>query len=180
MNRVRSFAPVLGDRPRVLILGSMPGVASLERRQYYAHPRNAYWRIMGDLFGAGPELPYPERLRRLAARGIALWDVLESCVRSGSLDSSIADASARPNDFGTLFSRNPSIDDVFFNGRKAAEVFRRRILPELEEHGAGALNGIRFRTLPSTSPAHAARSYAEKLAEWSAVQEALERTARAS
>lgn len=169
MNRVSGFPPVVGPKPRVLILGSMPGVASLAQRQYYAHPRNAYWRIMGDLFDAGPELPYQERLEVLKARGIALWDVLESCVRPGSLDSSISDDTASANDFGTLFVRHPTIRHVFFNGGKAAGVFRRDVLPAL----GGAVDLV-LATLPSTSPAHASRTYAQKLRAWSAVRSVLD------
>lgn len=169
MSQVSSFAPVVGRDPRVLILGSMPGTASLEQSEYYAHPRNAYWPIMRDLFGAGPELSYDDRLRRLIECKIALWDVLESCFRPGSLDSNIADQTVSPNDFVTLFAESPTIRYVFFNGRKAADVFRRRVMPDLEEGGQRLV----FRTLPSTSPAHASRSYEQKLHEWRMVKEAL-------
>lgn len=169
MSQVSGFPPVVGARPRVLILGSMPGKASLEQQQYYAHPRNAYWRIMGDLLGAGAELPYAERLERLTDSGVALWDVLESCFRHGSLDSNISDATARPNDFAGLFARHGSIRCVFFNGRKAADVYRRKVLGEIEP----AYPGLVYQTLPSTSPAHAARTYEQKLREWMAVREAV-------
>lgn len=147
----------------------MPGKASLEQQQYYAHPRNAYWPIMGALFGAGPDLPYDERLRQLTDCGIVLWDVLESCFRPGSLDSSIDDASIRPNDFATLVARHRAIRHIFFNGQTAAKLFRREVSPILPD-SAGELA---LRTLPSTSPAHAARSYAEKLQAWSIVREVL-------
>ena len=169
MSQVSGFPPVVGSNPRVLILGSMPGKASLEQQQYYAHPRNAYWPIMGALFDAGPELPYAERLRRLTDSGIVLWDVLESCFRPGSLDSSIDDTSTRPNDFASLFARHRRIRHIFFNGQKAANLFRRKVLPGLPD-SAGELA---LRTLPSTSPAHASRSYAEKLQAWSIVREVL-------
>lgn len=148
----------------------MPGVASLEQRQYYAHPRNAYWPIMGELFGAGPELPYAERLEKLTACGIALWDVVESCFRPGSLDTNISAASARPNDFTALYARHGSIRHVFFNGRKAGELYRRKVLPDLAERGGERA----YRTLPSTSPAHASRSYRQKLREWTVVRSALD------
>jgi len=174
MTRVSGFPPVLGTRPRVLILGSMPGVRSLEQQQYYAHPRNAYWRIMGDLFGVGPELPYAERLVALTDRGIALWDVLATCDRTGSLDSNIADATARPNDFTALFAGNPSLRFVFFNGRKAASAFRRGVAPALCKAAGGMTDDWVYRTLPSTSPAHASRTYDQKLREWAVVREALE------
>lgn len=169
MSRVSGFPPVIGPRPRVLILGSMPSIASLEQRQYYAHPRNAYWQIMGDLFDAGPERPYGARLAALKAHGIALWDVLESCVRPGSLDSSICDDTARTNGFGDLFAGHPTIRHVFFNGLKAAGVFRRAVLPELGDPGDLVLT-----TLPSTSPAHASQTYAQKLRAWSRIRSVLD------
>lgn len=164
---VRSFAPVFRADARVLILGSMPGVASLAAAQYYAHPRNAFWNIMGVLFDAGPELPYDERLARLNAAGVALWDVIARCKRSGSLDSAIARSSVEPNDFTGLFAVCPRISHVFFNGATAETAFRRHVrLPA----DAGPANFVR---LPSTSPAHAARDVANKLAAWQAVRDAL-------
>lgn len=150
-------------RARVLILGSMPGEASLNATEYYAHPRNAFWPIMGELVGARPELPYGERLERLKAAGIALWDVIASCERPGSLDARIAPASVQANDFGGFFSVYRSIKRVYFNGSAAEAAFRRHVLPRL---GGMALQ---YARLPSTSPAHAARSFADKLAAWSAV-----------
>ena len=117
MLTLRSFPPVVSAGCRVLILGSMPGEASLRAGQYYAHPRNAFWPIMGRLCGAGPDLAYPQRLERLLAAGIGLWDVLQSCVRAGSLDSAIRDEVA--NDLPALFAAYPRIDRVFFNGAKA-------------------------------------------------------------
>ncbi|MGI9343756.1 MAG: DNA-deoxyinosine glycosylase [Gammaproteobacteria bacterium] len=172
MSRVSGFPPITGPEPRVLILGSMPGVASLEQTQYYAHPRNAYWRIMGELFDAGPELKYGDRLDVLVARGIALWDVLESCDRPGSLDSNIRGATARPNDFAALFADRPSIGHVFFNGKTAAAMFRRKVLPELPDGDESEQRA--YATLPSTSPAMAALSFEQKLEQWSAVRAVLE------
>jgi hypoxanthine-DNA glycosylase len=167
--RLRSFAPVFGNDARVLILGSMPGAASLAAAQYYAHPRNAFWPIMGALFGAGPELPYEARLARLADAGIALWDVIGRCHRSGSLDSRIAADSVEPNDLAGLLAVCPHIGHLFFNGSAAEVAFRRHVrLPA----GFRPLHRTR---LPSTSPAHAARSLEAKLAAWQAVREALAR-----
>nr|HRM71210.1 DNA-deoxyinosine glycosylase [Thauera phenylacetica] len=124
---VRSFAPQFRADARVLVLGSMPGTASLAAAQYYAHPRNAFWPIMGALFGAGPELPYAQRLERLASAGVALWDVIGRCERAGSLDSAIAPASIEANDFAGLFAACPGIDHVFFNGAAAEAAFRRHV-----------------------------------------------------
>jgi len=149
---------------RILILGSMPGQASLDLGRYYAHPRNAFWPIMGGLFGAGPELPYEERLHRLKENGIALWDVIAVCERQGSLDAAIAPGSVRVNDFAAFFKAHPAIARLYFNGAAAETAFRRHVLPRL----AGLPPG---RRLPSTSPAHAARGYAEKLAAWSVLAE---------
>ncbi|ATE62836.1 DNA-deoxyinosine glycosylase [Thauera sinica] len=164
---VRSFPPAFRADARVLILGSMPGEASLAATQYYAHPRNAFWPIMGRLFGAGPDLPYDERLARLNAAGIALWDVIARCRRPGSLDSAIDRGSVEPNDFAGLFAACPRIGHVFFNGTAAETAFRRHVrLPAGSRPPA-------FARLPSTSPAHAARDFAAKLAAWQAVREAL-------
>lgn len=162
--RVRSFAPMFGSDARVLVLGSMPGEASLAAGEYYAHPRNAFWPIMGALFGAGPELLYAERLQRLNAAGVALWDVIGSCVRAGSLDSAIAPASIESNDLTGLFAACPHIRHVFFNGTAAETAFRRHV------RGQIALPELRFTRLPSTSPAHAARDFEAKVAAWQAVR----------
>ena len=165
--QVCSFGPVCRADARVLILGSMPGEASLAAAQYYAHPRNAFWPIMGRLFGAGLELPYDERLARLNAAGVALWDVIARCRRPGSLDSAIDRDSVEANDFARLFGACPQIGHVFFNGSVAEAAFRRHVrLPP-------GLRPLRFARLPSTSPAHAARDFAAKLAAWQAVREAL-------
>lgn len=163
MTLSRSFAPVADATARVLILGSMPGVESLRAGEYYAHPRNAFWRIMGDLVGASPDLPYAARTRRLRRAGIALWDVLAACVRKGSLDSAIDQRSIIVNDLVSFFARHRRISHVFFNGTTAERCFRVHVQPALE---AGAL---KLHRLPSTSPAHAARSYTEKLHAWRSV-----------
>lgn len=163
MSLLHGFPPVAGAGARRLILGSMPGQASLQADRYYAHERNAFWRIMGALIGAGPELPYADRLDRLVAHRIALWDVIAACERPGSLDAAIVGASVRPNDFPAFFAAHPGIDRVFFNGAAAETAFRRHALPGL---GGRTLRLVR---LPSTSPAHAAAGYADKLAAWSAI-----------
>lgn len=163
MALIRCFAPVAAGDARLLILGSMPGKASLQADQYYAHQRNAFWRIMGDLLGAGPELPYPARLEKLTAAGVALWDVIAACERESSLDADIVGATVRPNDFPAFFAAHPGIDHVFFNGGAAEASFRRLVLPGLKAPPR------RLLRLPSTSPAHAALSYADKLAAWSAI-----------
>jgi double-stranded uracil-DNA glycosylase len=165
MPRARSFPPLARADARVLILGSMPGAESLRRREYYAHPHNQFWPIMGALFGARRELPYDARVERLLERRIAVWDVLKHCERAGSLDSSIVRGSEVVNDFGAFFRAHPGIGAIFFNGGKSESVFRREVtLPA---------RGLRCTRLPSTSPAHAGLSRAAKLAAWRRIEECL-------
>jgi hypoxanthine-DNA glycosylase len=159
----RCFPPVIGEDARVLVLGSLPGRASLEAQQYYAQPQNAFWRIMGALVGAGPELGYRQRLARLKSSSLALWDVLAAAQREGSLDAAIVRKTAIVNDFATLFERYRRIDLVCFNGRTAEELFRRRVLPSLPARFAD----VALHALPSTSPAHAGMPFALKLERWS-------------
>ena len=153
----RSFAPSADENARVLILGSMPGAESLRQQQYYAFKHNAFWRIIGELYGFSPDLPYPERLAELRRHGVALWDVLAECERPGSLDSSIR--APRPNDIAGLVKRLPHLKKILCNGG-AARNYLRRFFPELVAE-----------QLPSTSPAAARFSYAEKLAAWRAALE---------
>ena len=156
---VRSFAPIAAPDAHTLILGSMPGIASLGGGEYYADPRNAFWPIMGALYGAGPDLPYAERVTALKANGVAVWDVLQSCVREGSLDADIR--SEVPNDFAGFFAAHPAICRIGLNGGKAAASLRKHACHCLP---ASAVAHI----LPSTSPAHAARGLEEKCALWRA------------
>lgn len=169
MNVLTGFDFSAHTDARVLVLGSMPSEASLRRQQYYAHPRNAFWPIMGELFGFDPALPYPDRLQVLITYQIALWDVAHRCVRPGSLDADMRDVEA--NDFHTFFSAHPHIDRIFFNGGKAEALYRRLVLPRLP----AALQAIPRKRLPSTSPAHAGMDFAAKLAAWRAVKAALEK-----
>ena len=161
MPHIHSFAPVGDGKATVLILGSMPGRESLRQHQYYAYPQNAFWKIMGELVGAHPSLPYAQRLGVLKSSGIALWDVLASCERESSLDSHIRQEAA--NDFAAFFARHPRITRVYFNGAKAEQSFRRFVLGKQE------LPALEFMRLPSTSPAHAGMRYADKLQAWQAV-----------
>ena len=167
--RIEGFAPLLGDRPRVLILGSMPSVASLQKVQYYGKPQNAFWRIMADLIGFDPGLPYEQRAVLAVAAGVAVWDVLASCVRPGSLDSAIQPGTEVVNDIPGLLAAQPTMTHVFFNGRKAEEVFRRHVLAGLES----AFPGLRYSCLPSTSPAMATLDFHAKLERWRIVADAL-------
>lgn len=159
------FPPVVAPGARVLILGSMPGAASLRAGEYYAHPRNAFWPIMGTLVGAGPELAYSVRLRTLTAARVALWDVLRSCARSGSLDSAIRDEQA--NDFAAFLDAHPTTASIFFNGAKAEQAFLRHVLPGLGEAAPSLCR------LPSTSPANAGTRFAQKLERWRVIEASL-------
>lgn len=159
----RGFPPVSVPDADVLVLGSLPGQMSIEVQQYYAQPRNAFWRIMGTLCGASPELPYPERLERLRAAGIALWDVLAAGERRGSLDSAIVPATIVVNDFASFFAAHPRIRFVSFNGTMAFELYRRHVLPVLPP----AVAALESKRLPSTSPANASYSFERKLEIWS-------------
>lgn len=163
------FPPIADSVAEVLILGSLPGRRSLELQQYYAQPRNAFWHIMGELFDAGPDWSYAERLRRLKAAGVALWDVLAAAERAGSLDSAIVGSSVVANPFGAFFGAHGNIRRIYFNGGKAAELYRRYALPDLDATAA-ALPSVQ---LPSTSPAHATRSFADKLAAWTVIRSAI-------
>ena len=164
MEILTGFAPVAEPDARVLILGSMPGVASLEATQYYAYPRNAFWKIMGDLFAPGLEMDYVARLQLLAENHIALWDVVKSCRRPGSLDSAIAADGLVINDFESFFKQHPHINRVYFNGQKAAGLFMKKVAP-------GLGGRFEYTTLPSTSPAYAAKRYADKLEAWSVIRQ---------
>jgi hypoxanthine-DNA glycosylase len=166
----RSFPPLLGANPRVLVLGSMPGDASLSVGQYYAHPRNAFWFIMGDLVGAGPDLTYEERVIRLTHAGIALWDVLAFCERPGSLDTAIDPNSEQPNSVDRLLAGHPSIAAVYLNGGKPMAAFRRHILRRLD---ASRVASLRIRQLPSTSPTNARMTLGEKSAAWRCILDSL-------
>ena len=172
---VCSFPPIAAPDARVLVLGSVPSIASLAKRQYYGHPQNAFWPIMRRLFNAGPDRPYEDSKRILCERGVAVWDVLRECYREGSLDSEIEVESEVPNDFAAFFCGHSQIETIFFNGHRPEAMFRRHVLPVV----SGLGRAFRFRRLPSTSPAHAGRSFAQKLAAWRAVARAASRrTAR--
>ena len=162
---IASFPPVAAADARLLILGSIPGRQSLRQQQYYAHPRNAFWRIIGDIFGAAPDLGYTGRLQLLTGNGIALWDAIDTCRRQTSLDSDIEPGSVAVNDFSHFLAAHRRIATICFNGGTAEATFRRRILPTLDPE----LHPLALHRLPSTSPAHAGMPYEEKLARWHAV-----------
>src|SRR5208283_2332742 len=162
MTRSFGFPPVAREDARVLILGSLPGQASLAALQYYAQPHNSFWRLMGRLFDAGPEHAYEERLRRLVEARVALWDVCASAMRPGSLDHRIDKSSVAPNDFEGFFETHRDIAAIFFNGATAERLYLTLARPTLLHPVAT----IATKRLPSTSPAHAGASFAQKLECW--------------
>jgi hypoxanthine-DNA glycosylase len=148
----------------VLILGSMPGIASLRAGEYYAHPRNAFWQIIGTLLEIDTGASYERRVAALRKRRIALWDVLESCTRKTSLDSDIDDSSIVVNNFARFLRAHAKIRTICFNGAKAESCYRKYVLAKVSDAG-----DFRYHRLPSTSPAHAAMSVAGKIEAWRAV-----------
>ena len=162
MPRVQSFPPIADARARILILGSMPGNASLAAGQYYAHAQNLFWHIFGEVTGTSASAPYAVRVRALKTHGIALWDVLASCVREGSLDSAIDEASIRANDFVSFYRLHPGIVQVFFNGAKAEASYRRHVQSGLTPGPGPRI----YSRLPSTSPANASMTRAFKQRVW--------------
>jgi len=161
LTRKAGFPPVVDANTRVLILGSLPGEASLAAGQYYGNPRNVFWRLMEGVLGA-PLVPlaYDDRLAALLARGVGLWDVIAEAERPGSLDAAIRDPAA--NDLIALIETLPALRLVAFNGGTSAKL-------------GGRLIGDCVATLPlpSSSPAHAARSFAEKAALWNGLRACL-------
>ena len=152
--QLTGLAPVIAPDTRILILGSFPGAASLAAQQYYAHPRNQFWKLVGALVGEDLyALPYAERLPRLRAHRFGLWDVLAACEREGSLDSAIRNPAA--NDFERLHRLCPELETVGFNGQASG-----KFAPQF------AARGYRTVVLPSSSPAHMALTFEQKLAVW--------------
>jgi TDG/mug DNA glycosylase family protein len=162
--RIYGFAPIADASCRVLVLGSMPGKASLGAEEYYAHPGNLFWRLMEVLFGLDASASYAARTRGLVEHGVALWDTVDSCVRESSLDSDIEESSIVVNDFGDFYRAHPRIRTVCFNGAKSEQTYRKRVLPELGDPDACA-----YHRLPSTSPANASIPYPRKLESWRVV-----------
>lgn len=159
----QSFPPIAAPSARLLILGSLPGQESLRQQQYYAHPRNVFWRVMGALLDIPADSSYPQRCQALTDAGIALWDVCASAHRPGSLDGAIKSNSVVPNDIANFLAQHPKIQLICFNGGTAATLFRKHICLE---------NPMQTHQLPSTSPAHASLSFEEKVRRWSIIKQA--------
>lgn len=160
---IKSFAPVADQRAEILILGSMPGVASLDAGQYYAHPQNLFWPLVGETLGLPlQDYSYHEKALCLMENRIALWDVLQSCMREGSLDSRIKDEI--PNDLSGFLREHNRISLICFNGKKAEAAFHKYLRAANNAHDITA--GRRFVTLPSTSPANASIPLDTKRKQW--------------
>jgi hypoxanthine-DNA glycosylase len=158
----RSFAPIIGENPRALVLGTLPGEESLRQLRYYAYPRNLFWPVIHALFGATPSEIYEERLAFVIAHRIALWDVCAMAERRASLDTEIK--REVPNTIHELLDANPGIAIVAFNGGTARRLYDRHFTRR---------PGITYLHLPSTSPAHASLTFAQKAARWQALREAM-------
>jgi double-stranded uracil-DNA glycosylase len=162
---LRGFVPIADSCATRLILGSMPGQASLQAGEYYAFTHNAFWRIIEACFDIPCNADYRQRRQALQARGVAVWDVLQSCERASSLDADIVAASVVANDFAQFFRQHPAIRQVYFNGACAEQLYKRHVLPGLGE----AFNHIQYYRLPSTSPANARLRFDAKLAAWQVI-----------
>ena len=158
MTEISSFEPVVGKQLRVLILGSIPGVRSLEMAQYYAHPQNQFWRIMGALLNIEMPTVYDQRLDILKANGIGLWDVLEGCEREGSLDANIK--GAKVNDIQALIDKHPELEVIALNGKTAEKYFKKAAKMGVINPRKSVVLGM-----PSTSPAHTL-AFDKKLEAW--------------
>lgn len=161
----KGFQPIAGPVANTLVLGTLPSQQSLLKHQYYGHPRNAFWPIMGELFGAGLNLPYTERVEVLTKEGVAVWDVLRSGSRPGSMDAAIDEATAIPNDFASFYNEHPGLQLICFNGQAANRLFHKLVPPEIQS----SLSAVKFVTMPSTSPAYAAMGFEEKLRRWALI-----------
>ena len=158
MKNCRSFTPSIDNNSKVLILGSMPGVKSLEEQQYYAHPQNRFWKVMGVVCGEHnlPEFDYVTKLKTLLDNNIALWDTIKSCKRDGSLDSNIHNET--PNDIRKLLKKYPNIQSICLNGNKSYSAFKKYFPDLLEIYSC--------HKMPSTSPANARYSLDVLTKEW--------------
>ena len=163
MQKISSFPPIINENSKILILGSIPGVKSLEMQQYYAHPQNKFWKIICEIFNEDFTTDYAERIKILEKHHIALWDVIDTCERKGSLDSEIRNEEA--NKIEELLQNFPNIKAIFCNGQKSHKNLQKIL-------------GKKFRlpiiVLPSTSPAYAGLSYFDKLKLWHIILEKLQ------
>ena len=161
MARVHSFEPIVGRDPRILILGSMPGVMSLQAVEYYANPRNVFWKIIGQLFELDTECSYRSRVQKISELPLVLWDTLRACHRSGSLDSSILKQQIEANDIAGLLQQHTGLQVIAFNGAASEKYFH-----QLVKQNLPANSDLTLLKMPSTSPANAAMNFDQKLLAW--------------
>ena len=159
---IESIQAIADNESSVLILGTMPGVESLKQQAYYSHPRNLFWRLIDEVVGSESPKTYEDRVAYLKENKIALWDMCQSCIREGSLDSNISEET--PNDITSFVADHPSIKAIAFNGASAAKIFKKHV---------GQINGVQLVHLPSTSPANAGIKWETKVEEWSELKEYL-------
>lgn len=157
--KIKSFPSLSNPEAKVLLLGTMPGAMSLSLNEYYGHPRNHFWKLMAAVLGETLPSDYKLKKEMLLQNKIAVWDVLHTCKRQGSLDSAIIEEI--PNDFSGFLKEHPNIRLIAFNGQKAAVFFKKHI---------GIHQGYDFITLPSTSPANVGKSFEQKLKEWEIIK----------
>ena len=161
MPLVHSFEPIVGRNPRIVILGSMPGVVSLQAVQYYANPRNAFWAIISELFGIDIDCGYQSRVEQISQLPVILWDTLKACPREGSLDSRILKRQIEANNIAGLVAQYSGLRAIAFNGAASEKYFN-----QLEKHRLPASHQLKLIKLPSTSPANAAMNFDQKLIAW--------------
>ncbi|MEI6144816.1 MAG: DNA-deoxyinosine glycosylase [Methylococcales bacterium] len=163
------FKPIISINAKILILGSMPSSTSIKLQQYYGHPRNTFWPIMSALLNKNSDNNYSSRKDWIISNNIAVWDVLQNCERTGSLDANINSSTAKANDFTRLFNDYPNIKQVFFNGKLAEKLYKRYVLPSLNNQ----YNYLTYYYLPSTSPAYAALKLEQKIEAWKAINQSM-------
>ncbi len=161
MALVHSFEPVIGANPRIVILGSMPGVVSLQAAKYYANPRNAFWPIMAQLFGIELDINYEQRIAQIRRHPVVLWDTIKACHREGSLDSNIQKTQLEANDVASLLKQYTDIRLIVCNGATSEKFFNQLIKPKLKTDC-----NVVVKRLPSTSPAYAGMTFEQKLLSW--------------
>lgn len=170
--RAKGFAPLWAPHARVLILGTLPSVKSLQAQQYYGHPQNAFWPVMAALLGFDADLPYAQRCRALTQAGVAVWDVLAAAERPGSLDADIRRDTVQANSLHELALQLPQLRCLVFNGQGASKLFKQHVLLPADS----PLARLPRLELPSTSPAYAAMKRDEKRARWSTLLSYLDET----
>jgi hypoxanthine-DNA glycosylase len=169
MSAIEGFSPIASGNSSILILGTMPSETSLRKQEYYGHSRNAFWSIMSLLHGFNHELDYQGRKEMLMENGVAVWDVLQSCKRLGSLDANIKQSTIVTNDFACFFSENKGINRVFFNGKMAEKVYQNKVLLTLNNR----FTHLEYQCLPSTSPANATLNLEQKILSWKVIKQSV-------